>query len=547
MEIKATNIHKVYGAVTVLADISFTLEQGVKVGLVGGNGTGKSTLLKIIARQVESDGGEVTFRKGLAVGYMPQDTSLATDESISDYLRRVSGIAKLEEEMATKSEAMTEYERRNGYAFYARMEAILAGFGFGNISTDRSVNTLSSGQKSKVFMSGILLSDANVLLLDEPTNNLDLPALIWLESFLKKSTAACIIVSHDRFFLDTIVRRIFEIDWRTRELSVSNGRYSDYLERVQKERVRQLAEFENQQEEITRLTESARSKKQEAQKGAKFKGTDNDKFLRGFKRDRASGSAKAAKAIEKRIEQIDRVEKPIDRTQFRILLKAEKPKGSQDITLKEVVAGYPGSSFRIGPVSLAVHYGSRLAILGLNGSGKSTLLATVSGKLTPIEGEISVGSALVVGNLMQEHDNLPRDMSIRAFLGEHGKLAENQIYNMASKFGFKAEEIDKQIGSLSPGGRSRLLFALFTALSVNVLILDEPTNHLDLEALEALEVVVVNYQGTIILVSHDRYFLEKYNPTDTYVLTDDKLERQRGLEDYLEKTEREAKRLVEKL
>jgi len=183
----------------------------------------------------------------------------------------------------------------------------------------------------------------------------------------------------------------------------------------------------------------------------------------------------------------------------------------------------------------------------LNGSGKSTLLATVSGKLTPIEGEISVGSALVVGNLMQEHDNLPRDMSIRAFLGEHGKLAENQIYNMASKFGFKAEEIDKQIGSLSPGGRSRLLFALFTALSVNVLILDEPTNHLDLEALEALEVVVVNYQGTIILVSHDRYFLEKYNPTDTYVLTDDKLERQRGLEDYLEKTEREAKRLVEKL
>src|SRR3989344_2174495 len=254
MEIKATNIHKVYGAVTVLADISFTLEQGVKVGLVGGNGTGKSTLLKIIARQVESDGGEVTFRKGLAGGYMPQDTSLATDESISDYLRRVSGIAKLEEEMATKSEAMTEYERRNGYAFYARMEAILAGFGFGNISTDRSVNTLSSGQKSKVFMSGILLSDANVLLIDEPTNNLDLPALIWLESFLKKSTAACIIVSHDRFFLDTIVRRIFEIDWRTRELSVSNGRYSDYLERVQKERVRQLAEFENQQEEITRLT-----------------------------------------------------------------------------------------------------------------------------------------------------------------------------------------------------------------------------------------------------------------------------------------------------
>ncbi len=547
MEINATNIHKVYGAVTVLADVSFTLEQGVKVGLVGGNGTGKSTLLRIIAGQVEPDGGKVTFRKGLVVGYMPQDTSLATDESISDYLRRVSGIAKLEEEMATSSEAMAEYERRDGYAFYARMEAILSGFGFGNISADRSVNTLSSGQKSKVFMSGILLSNADIFLLDEPTNNLDLPALIWLESFLEKSPAACIIVSHDRLFLDHVVRKIFEINWRTRELNVSNGRYSDYLEHIRKERIRQLAEFENQQEEIKRLTESARAKKQDAQKGAKFKGTDNDKFLRGFKRDRASGSAKTAKAIEKRIEQIDRVEKPIDKTLFRILLKAEKPKGSQGITLKEVVAGYPESGFRIGPVSLSIHYGNRWAILGLNGSGKSTLLATISRKLAPIEGEVSVGSALVVGNLMQEHDNLPRDMSIRAFLGEHGKLSENETYSFASKFGFKAEEIDKRIESLSPGGRSRLLFALFTALSVNVLILDEPTNHLDLEALDALEEVVANYQGTIILVSHDRYFLEKYNPTDTYVLADGKLERQRSFEAYLEKAEREAKRLVERL
>lgn len=518
---------------TVLKKISFTLDRGVKAGLVSLNGTGKSTLLKILAGEVKPDAGEMMFRKGLIVGYMPQDTSLVTDESIKEYLRRVSVMGKLEDEMGESPVAKKEYARRDGYRFYARMEKMLAGFGLSEIGVDSRVNTLSSGQKTKVFMAGVLLRGADVLLLDEPTNNLDLPALVWLENFLMNSTLSCIIVSHDRFFLDRVVRKIFEIDWRTRELSIINGRYSDYLERLRLERNRQLADFESQQAEIKRLENSAQEKWKFADKGANFVGTDNDKMIRGFRRDRSAGSNKAARAISKRIKRIDRIQKPIDRDVFRIHIDPGEPHGDLNIQITKVVAGYPESDFRVGPLSFEMPYGSRVAILGLNGTGKSTILGTISGELKPLAGEVKVGGGLVVGNLMQEHNNLPRGKSIKAFLAERGKLSESEIFALTKKFGFDSEEMDKELGNLSPGGRSRLLFALFSALSVNVLLLDEPTNHLDLEALDAVEEVVKNYKGTIILVSHDRYFLKKFNPTDTYLLSEGQLEQQKDLDSYL--------------
>src|SRR3989338_1333010 len=356
MELKSDKIHKAYGTIIVIDDVSFYLAKGQKVGLIGYNGTGKTTLLKILAGLIESDSGEVTVRRDSVIGYMPQDTSLVSDETIRDYVRRVSGMTTLEEQMEKSPEAMTEYERKDGYTFYHRLDVTLAGFGLADVSTERPINSLSSGQKSKVFMAGVLLSDPYVLLLDEPTNNLDLPALIWLEDFLQRSDAACIIVSHDRLFLDLLARKIFEIDWHTRTLNVTNGKYSDYLVRKEKGRARQWAEHEAQQEEIKRLAETARTKKIEAMQGSRFRGTDNDKFLRGFKRDRASKSGRAAKAIEKRIEQMDVVEKPVERDVFRIVLDPAKPKGSRDIVLKEAVCQYPDSDFRVGPISLDIAY-----------------------------------------------------------------------------------------------------------------------------------------------------------------------------------------------
>jgi len=208
------------------------------------------------------------------------------------------------------------------------------------------------------------------------------------------------------------------------------------------------------------------------------------------------------------------------------------------------VVGYAQSGFKIGPVSLSIPYGSRVVILGLNGTGKTTLLRTISGELPALEGKVSRGNALVVGNLTQEHDNLPREESIKDFLTRRAGIQVQKAYALTVKFGFKTEEIDKSISALSPGGRARLLFALFSALSANVLILDEPTNHLDLEALEALEEAVAHYEGSIVLVSHDRRFLEKFRPTDTYVLSEGKLSRQESFEAYATNAERQAKRLI---
>lgn len=544
MEIKAENIHKAYGSAIVLNGISFSVAKGQKVGLVGYNGTGKTTLFNILAGIIKQDDGIVTMRPGATLGYLPQDTSISSEETVRDYVRRVSGMAALEKDLEESPEAMEEYIRRDGYTFNHRLKVMLAGFGLPSADDSRQLSLLSSGQRSKVFMVGMLLSDPDIMLLDEPTNNLDLPALIWLESFLARSDAACIIISHDRQFLDRLVQKIFEIDWQTRSLNVTNGRYSDYLLRKDKERIKQLSEHEAQQEEIKRLEENARKKKQEALSGSRYTGTDNDKFLRGFKRDRASKSGKQAKAMEKRIQQMDIIDKPVERSALRIQIQPGKLGGKSEIVLADLVAGYLPISFKLGPISLTIPYGDRIAILGLNGTGKTTLLRTISGELAALSGEVIIGGSLVVGNLTQEHSNLPRGETIKNFLVQRVGVDIQDAYLLATRFGFKADEIDKGIGDLSPGGRARLLFAVFSALSTNVLILDEPTNHLDIEAVVALEEAVAHFEGTIIVVTHDRSFIEKLKPTEIFVMSEGQLARLPNLKDYVDKAERQAKQLI---
>lgn len=545
MEIKVEQIHKSYRGHVVLDDVSFSLGRGIKAGLVGGNGSGKSTLLKIIAGQIEPDAGVVEIRKDAVIGYMPQDTSIVGDETVSEYLRQTSGMANLEEEMQTSSDALTEYERRDGYAFYGRMEAILSGFGLEGVS-ERSLSTLSSGQKSKVFMAGVLLSDPDILLLDEPTNNLDLPALLWFEQFLACTEMTSLIVSHDQAFLDRLVRKIFEIDWMTRTISETNGKYTDFLERKRKEHIRQLQKFEEQQEEIERLTEAAQAKRIKAAQGARYQGSDNDKFLRGFKRDRAGSSGKAAKVLEKRIEQMEKIERPITRDAFRITLEARKVDGSKDIVLSGLVAGYAGTDVSIGPVDLSIHYGKRVLILGLNGVGKSTLVRTISGELEPLSGTVSRGTGLVLGNFTQEHHDLPRDKTLEEFLVERAKLLQEHAFALAKKYGFSEQQVRHPISGLSPGGRARLLFALFTALSVNVLLLDEPTNHLDIEALNALEEMLRSYEGTVIAISHDRHFLGVLQPTDIYSIEQGTLKRIADIDTYIDQASKQAVRILKR-
>ena len=557
--IKAQKIQKSYGSLVVLSDASFSLGRGQKVALVGHNGTGKTTLLKILAGIENQDSGNINIAKDACIGYLSQDISFLDDESIADYLKRVSGIDALEKEIESLyadpsgfqkvkhcDEVRSKYEHLGGYSFAHKAEVMLSGFGLKDVGLNRLLSNLSSGQKSKVALIGILLKGVDLLLLDEPTNNLDLPALIWLEDFLKKSEATCIVVSHDRRFLDMVAKKIFEIDWHTRKLTVTGRIYSDYLEMVAKRVAGQKEEHRLQQEEIGRLKERAREKRADAIRGFHWTPNDNDKFLKGFKRDRAGKSSKVAKSIEKRVEQMDKVEKPVERKLFEIPLMAESGSGSLNVRLTDIVAGYVGS-FSIGPLSFEARYGDRVGIMGFNGAGKSTLLKTITGQMAPISGKIEIGSSIRIGNMMQEHETLPRERTLLEFLLERVCSSQQDSYAKLSKFGINERQVKLPIGTLSPGGRARLLLALFSAQSVNMLILDEPTNHLDIEALDALEETLKTYQGTVILVSHDRYFLEKATLDATYVLSDGVLTKIPDYKTYVKTAEVRARKLLKLL
>jgi ATP-binding cassette subfamily F protein 3 len=523
--IKVEQIQKSYGLINVLKDISFSLERGQKVALTGYNGSGKTTLLKILAGVEEFDGGKIEISKDVRLGYLPQDTTLDVEgDTIKSYIQRIAGNDILEHSINT----------------------ILAGFGFENIDINHKLSDLSSGQRSKVILASIILKGVDLLLLDEPTNNLDLPALIWLENFLQKSDAVCIIISHDRRFLDKVVKKIFEIDWNTHTLNISNGAYSDYLETVAKRLSRQKEEYKSQQEEIARLTNRANEKRADSEAGTHWESSDNDKYIKGFNRDKAGRSGAIAKTIEKKIEQMDKIEKPSERKPFKISLEAEVNPGSLNIRLIDAVMGYVGG-FKIGPISLEANYGSRIGIMGLNGSGKSTLLKTLTKEIKIISGKVEVGSGVRIGNMMQEHETLPKNLTLLDFIIEKTGLDQQFSYSELSKFNFNEQQARQKIGELSPGGRARLLLSLFSLQSVNVLVLDEPTNHLDLEALEVLEEILETYKGTIILVSHDRYFLEKAKLDSTYVLGDGNLKRIPDYGVYVEEAEERAGRLLKML
>jgi ATP-binding cassette, subfamily F, member 3 len=522
--IKAHDLCKSYGAHTVIVDATFTIEKGDKIALIGLNGVGKTTLLNVLAGLEEYDGGTLEVSKGVRIGYIRQDMGFADDGSIREYIESRTGL--------------------NADAH--RVQTMLAGFGLDAIDFARPVSFLSGGQKSKMALAVALLGDADVLFLDEPTNNLDLPALIWLEQFIKASELACVIVSHDRRFLDAVATKLLELSWDTHEVVATGGSYSQYLATKERELARQRLEYRLQQEEIDRLTERVREKKADAIAGSKWKGSDNDGFLRGFKRDQAAHSAKTAKALEKRIERIEKIDRPHERNPFEIPLAAKVRPGVLDLKLTEVYAGYEGGndSFKIGPLSIEVAYGNRIGIMGLNGSGKSTLLKTITGELAPLSGSVSRGSGLRIGNLMQAHETLPRAVDPISFLVEQGKVSVHEAHAWLGKFDLTKRQMDAPIQSLNPGARTRLLLALFAIESVNMLVLDEPTNHLDLEALSALEEVLGSYSGSVVLVSHDRYFLEKTRIDDAYVLDQGTLLKVPDYKAYEQDAEKKARKLL---
>lgn len=526
------NIRKTQGGRTVLDKVTFSLGKGQKVALVGPNGVGKSTLMKIIAGIDTPDRGTVEMAKRSLTGYLPQEpTPSKSDITVLQFLREETGVADFEwrmkmlEPRLDEPSALGEYDelseklsRVTHYSFEDRARTMLDGLFLAHIGFDRSLETLSGGEKTKVNLASVLLRGADILLLDEPTNNLDLPALLFLERFLVSSQATCLIASHDRRFLDAVVTKVLELEWFTRSATMWTGNWSQYFHLQEEKRQFEKETYEKEQAEKIRLKESSDEKREWARIGGSMVMPDRDKMSQGYHRNRSEQKfGAAAMALETRSIKAEKTKLAPERDPFHLYFNVLEADPEMVLSLNAVVAGYK-KAFQVGPVDMKITYGSRTAFLGLNGSGKSTLLKTLSGALKPISGSIEKGEKIRIGDLMQAHENIPRSKTpIEWFLDETHFIEKVEVAIFLREFQINGEMLEAKLGRLSPGERARLSIAMAVAKGVNTLLLDEPTNHLDLDASQALEEALEKYPGTVILVSHDRAFLERVSIKQYYL------------------------------
>ena len=407
-----------------------------------------------------------------------------------------------------------EYIRLDGYNIPYKLDKVLFGLGLNQEIKSKKIKELSGGQKEKVMLASVLLKGTDLLILDEPTNNLDLKSIEWLEKYLKEIQCPIMIVSHDRKFLDDVVTKIIEIDYFTRNLIEYPGNYSEYKKFKQQQEEAKLKRYQEQQEKIGDLKKSINQKKEWAQKGNKQEVSDKDKYTRGYLRDRSQTLASNAKKIENQISQMEIMDRPKIKNKLHIEIPNSKKEGNTDIIAKDLVSGYD-NGFKTDPINLHIKYGERIVITGDNGSGKSTFLKTLIGEQKQIEGQTYIGNGIKIGYISQdtkEQNNESIEEYVKNSLKNQKIEDSSIIYTVLSQFNFDYEERTKKYSILSPGERTRLKLAIFSLEDINTLILDEPTNHLDIEALEAIEEVLKDFNGTVIAISHDRQFIKNIYP-----------------------------------
>lgn len=506
MILSCNNIDKTFVDNHVIKNASFHIEDYEKAAIVGINGAGKTTLLKIITGKLPADAGSVTFAKDRSFGYLAQHQAVDSENTIFDELLTVkqevldleASIRQTETNMKNASgdeldlllrkyAAMTHrFEDINGYACKSEITGILKGLGFQENEFDKKVATLSGGQKTRVALGKLLLQKPDLIMLDEPTNHLDLNSIAWLETYLLNYKGAVIIVSHDRYFLDKIATKIIEID--NGVVSSFNGNYSDYA--IQKEHLRteQMNAYLNQQREIRHQEEVI------------------DK-LKQFNREK---SIKRAESREKMLDKIERLEKPVEvRADMKLTLTPYKTSGN-DVMQIEGLSKRFGSNQLFENVSFEIKRGEHVAIIGDNGTGKTTLLKIIN-ELVPMDsGTIRLGANVEIGYYDQEHHVLHMDKTLLDEISDdYPYLTNTEIRNTLAAFLFTGEDVFKKISALSGGERGRVSLAKLMLSEANFLILDEPTNHLDITSKEILETALNAYEGTVLYVSHDRYFINK--------------------------------------
>jgi ATPase subunit of ABC transporter with duplicated ATPase domains len=515
----------------VLDDVSLTVSPRACVGVLGANGVGKSTLLGILAGTVEPDAGMVRLDPPTAtVGVLSQEHHPRPKETVRQLLTRRTGVAEAEAEFMAAASAL-ETQAPGADARYAsalerfvalsngdidaRIEAVLADLDVGDLA-DRVAENLSGGQASKVALAAITLSRFDVTLLDEPTNDLDFEGLDRLATFVADRPGGVVIVSHDRHFLETTVTSVLELGEHDHRGTLFGGGWAAYL--AQRETDRRHAEEDYRAYEAQRgeLTSRARREREWATRGvAREKKTqrDNDKAQRDFRINRTEQLASRARRTERALQSLDAVDKPWEGWQLDFRIEQAPRAGAVVARLVDAVIERPG--FRLGPLDIEIGWADRVALVGPNGSGKSTLVAALLGHLQLAEGERWLGPSVVVGELGQDRSGIGSDGSIVDRMTTRCGLTTPEARSLLAKFGIGAEQVSRASNSLSPGERTRAELAMFQGLGVNFLVLDEPTNHLDLPAIEQLESALGGFDGTLLLVSHDRQLLDAVELTST--------------------------------
>lgn len=541
------NVSKAYGDNQVLNQVSFSLGAGQKLGLVGANGVGKSTLLKIIVGETPLDTGAVRLAPGAEIGYLPQTLEAAEGQTIQDLILAAQGelvrvearLRALEDVMAAANgnldALLAEYghlsdlfERRGGYDLTYRLDAVLSGLQVAHLPRDRRIGTLSGGEKSRVGLAALLLAAPDLLLLDEPTNHLDFAALAWLEGFLADVRGGLLIVSHDRHFLNHTVSAIVEIDEHSKEAKHYAGSYDFYAQMKAMERVKWEESYWKQQEEIWELRKLIKTKARQV--GHNRPPRDRDKYLHYFKEqqvaDTVSRNIHAAEEKLRRIEE-NPIPKPPKLLEISPDFDPAQLTGRTALSAVGISKRY-GSQVILDSINLEITADSRVVMIGPNGAGKSTLLRVLAGRETPDAGSVSVAPSVVPGYLDQEQATLdPQQTVYEAFRG--GRVGEwEELKAELLGYGlFTYPDLQKQVGTLSVGQKRKLQLAQLMAAHANLLLLDEPTNHISLDVLEEFEQALGNFRGPVIAVSHDRRFIERF-AREVWELRDGKLLRYLG-------------------
>jgi len=506
MIIQLSNICKAYGAEDILTNISIQIRRNDRIAIVGRNGSGKSTLLKIIAKKVPYDSGDIFQPKDMTTGYLPQQSSLHSKRTIWDEMLTVfSDILLLEKKLQTIEQQMkqtnskthdlllTEYdrlqqtfERQGGYTYETLIKTILSGLNFQENMYDQKINTLSGGQKTRLALGKLLLQSPDLLILDEPTNHLDIHTLAWLENYLQSYQGAIVLVSHDRYFLDRTVDTIYEIEQQS--IKKYAGSYTKFTEQKEKDYELELAAYEQQQAEIKQM----------------------ETFIeRNIARASTSNRAKSRR---RQLEKMERLAEPIKNdASARMSFTTKRKSGFDVLKLTDIAFNYPAQEQPLfANVQLHVRRGDRMALVGPNGVGKSTLLKVITGALQATHGKIDVGTNVTIGYFDQEQANLTSTKTVLNELwDDFPNTDEKDIRTILGNFLFTGDDVLQPVSTLSGGEKAKLALAKLFMQRANLLILDEPTNHLDINSKEVLESALQNFPGTIIFVSHDRYFINK--------------------------------------